>query len=60
LQPAHEPHLGSFCAKPSNMVEKLIFGPSHVAICDEYIELCSDIIAEECASAADAGTRPGG
>jgi ATP-dependent Clp protease ATP-binding subunit ClpX len=36
----------SFCGKAQNEVKKLIAGPS-VYICDECIELCKDIIAEE-------------
>ncbi len=36
----------SFCGKGQDEVKKLIAGPS-VYICDECIELCNDIIAEE-------------
>ncbi|MBI2198000.1 MAG: ATP-dependent Clp protease ATP-binding subunit ClpX [Candidatus Rokubacteria bacterium] len=36
----------SFCGKGQNDVRKLIAGPT-VYICDECIELCNDIIAEE-------------
>ena len=36
----------SFCGKPQDEVRKLIAGPA-VYICDECIELCRDIIAEE-------------
>ncbi|HCT64503.1 MAG TPA: ATP-dependent Clp protease ATP-binding subunit ClpX [Lachnospiraceae bacterium] len=36
----------SFCGKPQEQVRKLIAGPD-VYICDECIELCSDIIMEE-------------
>jgi len=36
----------SFCGKSQKEVRKLIAGPS-VYICDECIELCNDIIAEE-------------
>lgn len=36
----------SFCGKGQNDVKKLIAGPT-VYICDECIELCNDIIAEE-------------
>ena len=36
----------SFCGKSQDEVKKLIAGPS-VYICDECIELCNDIIAEE-------------
>ena len=37
----------SFCGKSQDEVRKLIAGPT-VYICDECIELCNDIIAEEC------------
>ena len=36
----------SFCGKSQNEVKKLIAGPT-VFICDECVELCNDIIAEE-------------
>jgi ATP-dependent Clp protease ATP-binding subunit ClpX len=36
----------SFCGKSQNDVRKLIAGPT-VYICDECVELCNDIIAEE-------------
>ena len=36
----------SFCGKSQEEVKKLVAGPS-VYICDECIELCNDIIAEE-------------
>ncbi len=36
----------SFCAKTQDQVKRLIAGPS-VYICDECIELCSEIIGEE-------------
>lgn len=36
----------SFCGKNQREVKKLIAGPT-VYICDECIELCNDIIAEE-------------
>jgi hypothetical protein len=37
----------SFCGKDEDHVRKLIAGPT-VYICDECIDLCNDIIAEEC------------
>src|SRR5438105_15595924 len=37
----------SFCGKSQNEMRKLIAGPT-VYICDECIDLCNDIIAEEC------------
>ncbi len=36
----------SFCGKPQDQVKRLIAGPS-VYICDECIDLCQEIIAEE-------------
>jgi ATP-dependent Clp protease ATP-binding subunit ClpX len=36
----------SFCGKSQNEVKKLIAGPT-VYICDECIDLCNDIIAED-------------
>ena len=44
----------SFCAKSQKQVKKLIAGPG-VYICDECIDLCNDIIADELARA---GRRP--
>ena len=38
--------LCSFCGKSQDEVKKLIAGPS-VYICDECIQLCNEIIAEE-------------
>ena len=37
----------SFCGKSQDEVRKLVAGPS-VYICDECIDLCNDLIAEEC------------
>ncbi len=37
----------SFCGKPESQVHKLIAGPDGAYICDECIELCSEILAEE-------------
>ena len=36
----------SFCGKSQHEVKKLIAGPT-VFICDECVELCTDIIKEE-------------
>ncbi|MFQ5699362.1 MAG: ATP-dependent Clp protease ATP-binding subunit ClpX [Myxococcota bacterium] len=47
----------SFCGKSQKEVKKLIAGPT-VYICDECIELCNDIIAEE--SSRDAGSPRSG
>ena len=37
----------SFCGKTQNQVRKLLSGPNGVYICDECIELCSEILDEE-------------
>ena len=37
----------SFCGKPQEQVRKLIAGPKGTYICDECVEICSDIIEEE-------------
>ncbi len=47
----------SFCGKAQDEVKKLIAGPA-VYICDECIELCKDIIAEE--AKLDDSTTGGG
>lgn len=36
-----------FCNKPQSQVRKLIAGPNGAYICDECIEVCSEIIEEE-------------
>ena len=42
----------SFCGKSQKQVKKLIAGPG-VYICDECIDLCNDIIAEELAESSE-------
>lgn len=37
----------SFCGKTDEQVRKLFAGPNDVYICDECIELCSEIVEEE-------------
>ncbi len=37
----------SFCNKNQDQVRKLIAGPGNVYICDECIEICSEIVEEE-------------
>ena len=44
--------LCSFCGKSQDEVKKLIAGPS-VYICDECIQLCNEIIAEEYSQESD-------
>ncbi|MBT3182124.1 MAG: ATP-dependent Clp protease ATP-binding subunit ClpX [Deltaproteobacteria bacterium] len=48
----------SFCGKNQREVRKLIAGPT-VYICDECIELCNDIIAEENIRGTHGGERLG-
>ncbi|MCP4004862.1 MAG: ATP-dependent Clp protease ATP-binding subunit ClpX [bacterium] len=45
----------SFCGKSQKEVKKLIAGPT-VYICDECIELCNDIIAEEASRDTETGS----
>jgi ATP-dependent Clp protease ATP-binding subunit ClpX len=47
----------SFCGKGQDEVRKLIAGPT-VYICDECVELCNEIIAEELYSEASARALP--
>jgi ATP-dependent Clp protease ATP-binding subunit ClpX len=48
----------SFCGKPQAQVRKLVAGPG-VYICDECIELCSEIVEEELAAEEPrTGLRP--
>jgi hypothetical protein len=47
----------SFCGKSQKQVKKLIAGPN-VYICDECIDLCNDIIAEELTSEAGEPESP--
>lgn len=37
----------SFCGKPQDQVRKLLSGPNGVYICDECVDLCSEILDEE-------------
>ena len=37
----------SFCNKTQNQVRKLIAGPGGVYICDDCIDICTDILEEE-------------
>ncbi len=37
----------SFCNKPQDQVRKLIAGPAGVYICDECIDICSEIMEDE-------------
>ena len=39
----------SFCNKSEDQVRKLIAGPGGVFICDDCVEICSEIIEEELA-----------
>jgi len=43
----------SFCGKTQDQVRKLLSGPNGVFICDECIDLCSEILDEEFAGNAD-------
>jgi ATP-dependent Clp protease ATP-binding subunit ClpX len=48
----------SFCGKSQHEVKKLIAGPS-VFICDECIDLCTDIITEEISQLPEVDLREG-
>ena len=37
----------SFCNKPQSQVRKLIAGPAGSYICDECVEVCTEILEEE-------------
>lgn len=43
----------SFCGKPQSQVRKLIAGPNGTFICDECVEICSEIIDEDFAEQAN-------
>ncbi len=45
--PSDEIHSCSFCNRPQHDVGRLIAGPGSVNICDECVELCREILAEE-------------
>jgi len=42
----------SFCGKSQQQAKKVIFGPD-AGICDECIDLCNQIIAEELGGPSD-------
>jgi ATP-dependent Clp protease ATP-binding subunit ClpX len=42
--PEMEKKICSFCGKDQNKVRKMVAGPGGVFICDECVELCSDIM----------------
>jgi ATP-dependent Clp protease ATP-binding subunit ClpX len=45
--PSEEAHRCSFCNRPQYEVGRLVAGPGSVNICDECVELCRDILAED-------------
>ena len=49
----------SFCGKKQDQVRKLIAGPEGVYICDECIDICADMIAEEFEDVADDERKDG-
>lgn len=48
----------SFCNKPRQYVRKMIEGPNRIYICDECVNLCSNIVAEAFRPAAKTDTEP--
>ena len=48
----------SFCGKNQDQVKRLIAGPGAVYICDECVDLCREIIAEEASGATSAAAGP--
>ena len=47
----------SFCNKTQDQVKKLIAGHNGVYICDECVEICSDILDEEFETAFEVPKR---
>ncbi len=47
----------TFCGKSQRQVRKLIAGPASVYICDECVELCNEIVAEELGAQAKESTE---
>src|SRR3990172_2714713 len=46
--PASRPgHTCSFCKRQQDQVRRLIAGPDSVYICDECVDLCKEILADE-------------
>lgn len=39
-------HTCSFCGKPNDEVKRMIAGPNQVAICNECVDLCNEILAK--------------
>jgi ATP-dependent Clp protease ATP-binding subunit ClpX len=44
----------SFCGKPQGQVKRLIAGPDQVYICDECVNVCTQILSEQQAATQDA------
>lgn len=45
--PSEQVRYCSFCSRPQSQIGRLITGPGSVSICDECVELCRQILAEE-------------
>ena len=54
-RPAPHAYKCSFCGKPQERVERLIAGPNRVYICNECVDLCNGIIAQEKANSSARG-----
>ncbi|MDA1096539.1 MAG: ATP-dependent Clp protease ATP-binding subunit ClpX [Chloroflexi bacterium] len=50
------PYRCSFCGKPQAQVKRLIAGPDQVYICDECVEVCTQILTDQTAKAPEEPT----
>lgn len=48
----------SFCGKPQEQVRKMIAGPNGAYICDECVDVCTEIIEEELEDEEETGYQP--
>ena len=43
----------AFCGKPKELAKRLVAGPNGLYICDECLEICNNVLAEDAAGSAD-------
>ena len=48
----------SFCNKPDTAVRKMVAGPNGVAICDECVDACNDILSDAVVTRISAPDAP--